>query len=131
MHTARYRRRIRIVGAGYGSAESYCYGCHEWYPVTLEFFPNRDSVSRCRACDRERSRLYAARQQFDPAWREKQIRKSAAYRAYLRGEPALAEIDRREQRLQSNLKQTAYRERLEPQRKRPTPRNLRSGWRAA
>ncbi len=97
------RMRCRIVN--YDEAELYCNGCREWYPMTLEFWV-RDKMSRCRACDRERARLYEARRRLDPEHRLRDINKSRRYRAYLAGvEPELVEVNEREWREQYNAKQ--------------------------
>lgn len=77
------RFRLRITGE---DAELYCHGCREWWPVTLEFWPSRTSFWRCRACERERSRLYQAQKSLDPEFRVKNVNKSRRYRAYLRNE---------------------------------------------
>jgi len=60
------RFRVRISDDG---PELWCAGCREWWPVTLEFWPHRTSFWRCRACERERSRLYQARRMADPEQR--------------------------------------------------------------
>lgn len=94
-HPPRMRLRINATD----EAELYCYGCHEWLVVSIEFWPGRTNLWRCRACESERSRLYHARRAFDPEWREKQIAKSVRYRAYLRGlDPELVEAEARERR---------------------------------
>ncbi len=111
MSTVMHRRRVRIVD--YDRAELFCYGCHEFYPLTMEFWPCRSSFSRCRACDRERSRLFEARRRFNPEYRAQQIVKSRNYRAYLRREyPELLDVEKRERRLTINLEQTARRQKL-------------------
>lgn len=91
------RMRLRIGATD--DAELYCWGCHEWLPVSIQFWPARDKLWRCRACESDRQRLYQARKAFDPEWRQKQLTKSARYRAYILGiDPALVEAERAERR---------------------------------
>lgn len=103
-----HRRRMRIVG--YDQAEAFCYGCHDWYPITLEFWPSRTHFGSCRACDRERSRLYETRRRLDPEHRLRQIQKSRDYRAYLAAHaPELVAVEKREQRFAYNAEQNRRR----------------------
>jgi hypothetical protein len=91
------RFRLRIVD--YDQAELWCNGCSEWLPVTMEFWPSRSSFWRCRACDRERTRLYELRRLADPEYRMVNVTKSKLYRARLRGENTeLLEAELRERR---------------------------------
>lgn len=78
--------RFRIRLAEDDSPELFCYGCREWWPVSIEFWPSRTSFWRCRACEKERARLYQVRKLLDPEGRIKNVNKSRRYRAYLRGE---------------------------------------------
>ena len=76
----------------------------------MEFWTHRNSFVTCRACDRERSRLYAVRRSFDPAYREKQILKSDRYRTFLRGvHPDLIEVEARLRRQRINERQNINR----------------------
>lgn len=77
--------RFRVRISRENDPELYCGNCRSWLPISVEFWPARDRLSRCRACEAERSRLYQARRAFDPEFRLKQYMKSLAYRAYLKG----------------------------------------------
>lgn len=91
------RMRLRISDED--EAELYCYGCHEWLVVSIQFWPGKKNLWRCRACEAERARLYQARKAFDPEHRIKNITKSSRYRAYLKGiDPALFEVELAERR---------------------------------
>lgn len=102
------RKRIRIVE--FDKAELYCYGCHEWYALTAEFWVPTH-LDRCRACGNERSKLHQALRRHDPAFRLMEINKGRRYRAYIaRTEPVLLEAYDRERRLTKNVAQKVRRE---------------------
>jgi len=92
--------------------ELLCWGCHDWFPLTLEFWPSRVSFGLCRACTNERARLYQARKRMDPEHRRREVQKSKRYRAYLKGiDIGLVEVEDREQRLRRMAEQQRYRDR--------------------
>lgn len=49
-----------------GEFEGRCEYCHEYLPLTLEFWDHRSGVKRCRACLREYKRLYEQGYKGDP-----------------------------------------------------------------
>jgi hypothetical protein len=87
------RFRLRLTEDD--DVELYCYGCQQWLPVSIAFWPARDRFWRCLTCEAERSRVYQARRRFDPEGRMKNIIKSRLYRAYLQGiDPALLDVEK-------------------------------------
>lgn len=105
--------RVRLRITADHDAELYCWGCHEWLALTVEFWP-APQFWRCRACESDRSRLYAARHRFDPDWRHKQLTKSRRYRAYIKGlEPAIAEAEAAERREREAARLRSIRTRTE------------------
>jgi hypothetical protein len=120
--------RVRIRIEPPDLAELYCYGCHEWLALTVEFWP-APRFWRCLACESDRQKLYAARRAFDPEWREKQITKSVRYRAFIRGlDPAIAVAEAAERRERMAAKKRAERQEAET---REARREYKKAWRAA
>jgi hypothetical protein len=62
--------------------ELRCAHCGEWWAITPEFWPVRN-WSQCRACIRERNRLYQEIRRRDPAFREAEGRRAKRYRLWV------------------------------------------------
>lgn len=79
--TSRLRLRYSLVDG----PELRCPWCGEWWTITPEHWDTkRNDYDRCLACDRERSRLYAALRQRDAEYRTAKAEKSRRYRRWLK-----------------------------------------------
>lgn len=106
----RYRPRFRLRIGEDETPETYCAGCREWWPVTIEYWPTRSSFHECRACANERARLYQVKRRLDPENRLKDLNKSRRYRAYLNNvEPELLSAVETERRSKAMREQAERR----------------------
>jgi hypothetical protein len=64
--------------------ELRCPHCGDWLPLTMEFWEaQRNEWHMCRACKRERARLYALLRSRDAEYRTKRADYARRYRAWL------------------------------------------------
>lgn len=96
--------------------ELRCPHCGDWLPLTMEFWEaQRNEWHMCRACKRERSRLYALLRGRDAEYRTKRADYARRYRAWLKATapeylPAYDRERRLRQRLEQRKRQAAKRE---------------------
>lgn len=84
------RFRVRISDTD--DPELYCYGCQDWLPISLEYWPFKNTFWRCRSCENDRMKLYHAMKMMDPAFRFENAMKSARYREYVRQHDLMAAV---------------------------------------
>lgn len=100
-----FRLRLSLIDG----PELRCAHCGEWWAITPEFWaPNQ--WDRCRACSRERARLYEALRRRDPAFRAAGVERNRRYRKWVREHaPGYLEAYDRERRAIARERLRAYR----------------------
>jgi hypothetical protein len=94
------RDQLRLRYSMTDGPELRCPHCGDWLPITVEFWEvHRNEWHMCRACKRERSRLYALLRGRDAEYRTARADYSRRYRAWLKATaPGYLEAYDRERR---------------------------------